>query len=193
MAGSAPPVRRTHRFRRVRQVAVMVLAFLVCLWGWFAVTKIYLPRLDPLPADVDVLMQVGGAKPEDVTAARRLAQDRSIADLVISVPTGVQSFRDAWCAPLGGVRVHCFTPDPSTTRGEAQEFARLAQRNNWTSAMVLATGREHVERVRLYVTRCWDGDLSVNRPATSRSMVNHLKQAGYQTAGWGRAMKTRDC
>ncbi|MEY8565657.1 hypothetical protein AALF15_03670 [Corynebacteriaceae bacterium 7-707] len=188
-----PRIRTPAPLTRALRVGVLLLAFVLTLWSWFAVTKIYLPSLDPFPADVDVLMQVGGAAPSDVTDARRLAQEHGVTDLVISDPTGVQSFRDSWCAPLEGVKVHCFTPDPSTTRGEAREFARLAEQNHWTSAMVLATGREHVERVRLYVSRCWDGDLSVNRPASSRAPLTHLKQAGYQTAGWGRAMTTLDC
>lgn len=192
------PRPRTHLRPRAtgahaRAVGVLLLSFLLCLWGFFALTKIYLPRLDPLPADVDVLMQVGGAAPSDALAARELAQEHGISDLVISDPTGVQRFHDAWCAPLDGVRVHCFAPEPSTTRGEAREFADLAEDNGWESAMVLSTGREHVERVRLYFERCWDGDLSVNRPESPRSVVNHLKQAVYQTAGWGRAMKTLDC
>jgi hypothetical protein len=192
------PRPRTHRrtpgpLTRVGRVGVLVLAFALSLWAWFALTKIYLPRLDPIPADVDVLMQVGGAAPADVTEARRLAQEHGIADLVISDPTGVPGFRDSWCAPLPGVRVHCFAPDPSTTRGEAREFARLAAENHWTSAMVLATGREHVERVRLYFGRCWDGELSVNRPASTRAPLVHLKQAGYQTGGWARALTTLDC
>lgn len=177
----------------LRHLGVLLLVFCLCLWGWFALTKIYLPRLDPIPADVDVLMQVGGAAPADVTRARELAHDNGIADLVISDPTGVQRFHDSWCAPLDGVRVHCFAPDPSTTRGEAQEFARLAAEHHWDSAMVLTTGREHVERVRLYFSRCWDGELSVNRPASSRSLLTHVKQAGYQTAGWARAMTTLNC
>lgn len=177
----------------LRRLCILLLVFSLCLWGWFALTKIYLPHLDPLPSDVDVLMQVGGAAPADMLRARELAQDNGIPDLVISDPTGVQRFHDTWCAPLDGVRVHCFAPDPSTTRGEAQEFARLASEHHWTSAMVLATGREHVERVRLYFSRCWDGELSVNRPASSRSLLTHVKQAGYQTAGWARAMTTLDC
>lgn len=201
---SRSPRIRPRRLPAPRHVAVTVLVLVVCLWGWFALTKIYLPQLDRLPdpaaasdggddASVDVLMQVGGAAPSDYPEARRAAQEHGISDLVISDPTGVQRFHDDWCAPLEGVRVHCFAPEPSTTRGEAQEFARLAAENNWGSAMVLATGREHVERVRLYFARCWDGDLSVNRPPSPRSPVAHLKQGFYQTAGWARAMKTLDC
>ena len=170
-----------------------MILVLAALWSWFAVTKIYFPRMDPLPDDVDVLMQVGGAKPSDFPAAREIAQENGIPDLVISEPTGSQALRDKYCAPLDGVEVHCFAPDPSDTQGEAQEFARLAEENGWDSAMVLSTGREHVERVRLYFERCWDGDLSVNKPAGSRSFAGHLFQAGYQTAGWARAMQDREC
>ncbi|MGO1950357.1 MAG: hypothetical protein ACTH1D_12035 [Mycobacteriaceae bacterium] len=182
-----------RRGRRVVWSLLAILIVLASLWSWFAVTKIYFPRLDPVPQDADVLFQVGGASPPDFPAARDLAQKEGIPDLVISEPTGNRTLRDSYCGPLEGVEVHCFSPDPSTTRGEAQEFGRLAEDNGWDTAMVLSTGREHVERVRLYVERCWDGDLSVNRPASERSLTNHLYQSAYQTLGWARAMTDREC
>lgn len=188
----SPPARRRHR---VVSAAAVVLT-LCCLWGGFAVTKIYAPRLDPVPADADVLVQLGGVPWEDYGTARETAQRLGIPDLVLSDPTAPSAgttVHDRFCGPLDGVRVHCFSPDPSATRGEARAFAALARAQGWHSAYVLGTGREHVERVRLYFSRCWDGELAVNRPASGRSLRTHVSQSWYQTAGWVKAFTDRKC
>jgi hypothetical protein len=192
--GRSGPARRIgRRTRRVLWTVTGVFLLVVALWSWFAITKVYFPKLDPVPDDVDVVMQVGGASPSTYPEAREFAREHDIPNLVISEPTGIQQRWDSYCAPLEGVEVHCFSPDPSTTRGEAREFALMADDNGWDSAYVLSTGREHVERVRLYVERCWDGTLAVNKPAGNSSFTGHLYQAVYQTAGWVRALKDREC
>lgn len=188
-----------HRLRRrhgLRYVALSVAVFLLILgsaWSWFAVTKIYNPRLDPVPEDVDVIVQLGGAYGADFTAARQMAQDLHVPNLVISEPTGRQDRRARYCGPLVGVAVYCLTPDPSTTRGEARGFTALAYSHGWRSAYVMGTGREHTERVRHYFSQCWDGELAVNSPSQSRSFREALRQGVYQTAGWARALTYSGC
>lgn len=185
--GAGAEGRRYTRHRRC-VISVTLLGILLVLWGWFAVAKIYSPQLDALPKDVDVLVQLGGVPVGDYQAARDLAQQRDIPDLVISNPIPGTSVTKKYCGPLPGVRVHCIVPNPSTTYGEALAFADLADTYRWTSAFVLATGREHVERARFYFSHCWDGTLTVNRPASGRSMWVHINQSWYQTAGWIRAI-----
>ncbi|AGP29909.1 hypothetical protein [Corynebacterium terpenotabidum] len=180
------------RRKRLLLTLVTALTVVITLWGWFAATKIYAPRLDPVPDDVDVLVQLGGIPLGDYAAARRTAQDLGIPHLVLSNPIG-DAVTDRYCGPLPGVEVHCFAPEPSTTRGEARGFTVLAEENGWRSAYVLGTGREHVERVRLYFSRCWDGTLAVNRPASARTVTVHLRQGVYQTAGWLRAVSSSGC
>lgn len=190
--------RMRHRLRRrhgLRYVVVSVAVFLLILgaaWSWFAVTKIYAPRLDPVPGDVDVIVQLGGIPPGDYRAARDLAERTGVRDLVLSNPVGA-SVEHRYCGPLAGVTVHCLTPDPSTTRGEARGFAALAYGHGWRSAYVTGTGREHVGRVRFYFARCWDGELAVNAPASSRSFLEHVRQGVYQTAGWVKAVSYDRC
>ena len=180
------------RRRRLLATVATVLVVLVGAWGWFAVTKIYFPRLDPVPEDADVLVQLGGIPPGDYQTARDAAQQLNVPTLVLSNPIG-DTVRERYCGPLAGVEVICFTPDPSTTRGEARGFTALAAEHGWDSAVVLGTSREHVERVRLYFSRCWDGTLAVNRPASGRSVSEHLRQGFYQSAGWARALTYRSC
>ncbi|MGP5039525.1 hypothetical protein [Corynebacterium variabile] len=187
-----------HRLRRrhgLRYVTLSVSVFLLVLggaWTWFAVTRIYAPRLDPVPEDVDVIVQLGGIPGGDYQAARELAEQLGVPDLVLSNPIG-RSVQGRYCGPLAGGTVHCFTPAPSTTRGEAREFAALAYSHGWRSAYVMGTGREHTERVRWYFARCWDGELAVNAPTSSRPVREHVRQGLYQTAGWLKAVTYGGC
>lgn len=183
----------TARRRHILAVFGTVIAVLVGAWSWFAVTRIYFPDLDAAPEEADVLVQVGGIPWRDYEIARDTAQRLGIRDLVLSDPSSGSLVNDRYCGPLEGVHVHCFSPVPSTTRGEARGFAKLAEQHNWRSAYVLATGREHVERARLYFSRCWDGELAVNRPASERSVRTHLSQSWYQTAGWLKALQDSSC
>ena len=185
--------RRHRSMMRVLAALVTLVVVILAAWAWFLMDKVYAPRTDPLPDDVDVMVQLGGASPPDYDAARAFAQARHIPTLVISDPTGSPRAHDRYCGPLEGGRVSCFAPRPSDTRGEARNFATMAADNGWRSAFVLGTGREHVERVRLYFSRCWDGELAVNRPPGDRPFLTHLKQAVYQTAGWARAEIDRQC
>lgn len=187
--------RRRIRGGRLRRTVLVTVVFVLALtvgWSWFAVKEIYFPRMDPVPEDVDVIVQLGGVPPGDYQAARDLARQLGVPDLVLSNPVG-QVIEDRYCGELPGVRVHCFAPDPSTTRGEARGFAALADANGWRSAYVTGTSREHVGRVRLYFSRCWDGELAVNRPASPRSVGEHVRQGVYQTAGWVKALAARSC
>lgn len=185
---------RPGRRRRVLvRTAVVTVVVLLAGWGLFLVDKVYAPQMDAPPDDVDVMVQLGGAAPPDYDAARSFAGAHHIPALVISEPTGSRWAQDRYCGPLEGVEVICFSPDPSTTRGEAQDFTALATKHGWRSAYVLGTGREHAERVRLYFSRCWDGELAVNKPPGRRPFLTHLKQSVYQTAGWIRAETDRSC
>jgi len=65
------------------------------------------------------------------------------------------------CAPqIPKVRVICFSPDPATTRGEAEYAGRLARRYHWHS-IALVTTRPQDTRARLRVSRCFPGSIYV--------------------------------
>jgi uncharacterized SAM-binding protein YcdF (DUF218 family) len=59
-----------------------------------------------------------------------------------------------------GFRVLCFDPNPYSTRGEAQEIARLARSHGWTKVDVV-TSHYHVFRARLVIRRCYKGGLAM--------------------------------
>ena len=57
-------------------------------------------------------------------------------------------------------QVICFEPNPTTTRGEAEEIGSLARAHHWSSVLVV-TSRYHVSRARLIVKRCLPGTVRV--------------------------------
>ena len=58
------------------------------------------------------------------------------------------------------MHVICFTPDPVTTRGEAEFVGRLARKYHWQS-VVLGTITPQDSRARLRVERCFSGPVYV--------------------------------
>jgi uncharacterized SAM-binding protein YcdF (DUF218 family) len=67
--------------------------------------------------------------------------------------------------------VLCFTPRPNSTRGEAEQVARLARKRRWTNVAVV-TSTYHVFRARLLFRRCYHGRVAVVgvRPGVWRSI-----------------------
>jgi hypothetical protein len=60
------------------------------------------------------------------------------------------------CPPKrAAYKVICFHPDPYSTRGEAEQIARLVNRHRWRSVVVV-TSTFHVTRARMLVKRCVD-------------------------------------
>jgi hypothetical protein len=65
------------------------------------------------------------------------------------------------CAPkIPRVRVICFDPSPSTTRGEAEFAGRLAARYRWHSIVLVAAAPQDTV-ARLRVGRCFSGKIYV--------------------------------
>ena len=83
---------------------------------------------------------------------------------------------------LAGVSVTCFTPNPATTQGEAQEIRRLAAAQHWNTIIVV-TSTYHVSRARMIIERCFDGRLEVVAARTHISLLDWAYQFAYQT-GW---------
>lgn len=57
-----------------------------------------------------------------------------------------------------GIEVICFTPEPSTTRGEAMYVAHLAKQRGWRSVVVISW-RYHLVRARYIFAQCFSGDV----------------------------------
>jgi uncharacterized SAM-binding protein YcdF (DUF218 family) len=90
------------------------------------------------------------------------------------------------------VSVTCFTPNPATTQGEAQNIRRLAAAKHWNTIIVV-TSTYHVSRARMIIRRCFDGTLEVVAARTHISLLDWAYQFAYQTGGYLKAAISRGC
>lgn len=165
----------------------MLIAFTVAFVVFGGLTARYFvwPRLAPLPAHVDAIVELAGPGDDDRDRlATQLAVQGRATYLVQSTLQG-DADTGRCLPPEPGVTVLCFHPDPNTTRGEAEAIRALAQQYGWQS-VVLVTTADHAWRARLRVTRCFAGTVYV---ATSRLPAQYwLRQIPYQWAASGKAV-----
>ena len=142
----------------LRRVVLPAIGLLVV--AWLAATAILFlwPREDSPKRANAVVVLSGGRKPR-LEKALGLMRRHVAPVLVIS---------DGWDSPWpqgsrlckGRARfaVVCFRPRPYSTRGEAEDVARLAAKRGWRS-IVVVTSRYHVTRARMLFRRCFHGDV----------------------------------
>lgn len=119
--------------------------------------------------------------------------------LVISSPENDKTSRPAACNEKRKYLVLCFSPDPVTTRGEAQALKALSEQYEWKSVNVL-TAPFHVTRARVIFGRCYSGDLSMTAfnqplpifslPKLEGSWTYHF---AYESAAFLKVALTADC
>ena len=83
------------------------------------------------------------------------------------------------------VAVACFHPAPYSTRGEAEAFARLADRRGWRSVVVVSS-RYHLLRARMLFERCYDG--KVETTASNGTLLGRILAAPIETVKLGYAL-----
>ena len=83
------------------------------------------------------------------------------------------------------VAVACFHPAPYSTRGEAEAFARLADRRGWRSVVVVSS-RYHLLRARMLFERCYDG--KVETAASNGTLLGRILAAPIETVKLGYAL-----
>lgn len=110
-----------------------------------------------MPVTVDAIVMLAG--PGDrLPVALRLAREHRAPVLVVS--RGWQGYGGPCPAPIPGVKLICFDPDPGTTRGEAEAIGRLARKFRWSS-LVLVTTTTQDTRARIITGRCFTGSTYV--------------------------------
>jgi len=126
------------------------------------------------PADAVVVLG-GQAYQARLRTADAMLQEHPGSVVVVSIPGGIA------CPPQppGASAILCFSPNPSTTQGEARTTAKLAARYGWKSIEVVTTA-DQVWRARLRFSRCWSGDLHVVR--SDSSIYLRLRAVPYETA-----------
>jgi uncharacterized SAM-binding protein YcdF (DUF218 family) len=173
---------------RRRLLLLTLLVALVVAVGWPVYVE---PQRETADAadPADAVLALGGNW-RTARVAVRMVQDGEARHAVLSDPyQGGLS----WCraTPLPPDRT-CFVPDPSTTRGEAREIARLARAHHWDDVIVLAP-TFHVSRARFVVERCYTGGLRMVDAGVGIPWWMWVYQYGYQTAGYAKALLQRGC
>lgn len=185
---------RPRRLRRLLAALAAVTVGLITTWAVWAWAVIQTPRVDAT-APVDAVLVLGGLDGIARTArAFELVSAGLTNTVVLSMPVGTRDAlaRNTCHRPPAGVDVICFTPDPSTTRGEAREIRRLAAERDWTRIAVV-TSAYHVSRSRLIVSRCFKGTILMLASREHVSAPTWAYHWIYQTAGYAKAEVLRGC
>jgi uncharacterized SAM-binding protein YcdF (DUF218 family) len=104
--------------------------------------------------EVDAVVALAGGTGERLRAAQRTMDEGAAPVLVLSYgPSQL-------CEGDHPFEVVCFVPEPSTTRGEAQEVGRLVEVHGWDRIAVV-TSTQHVPRARMLVGQCADAEVTM--------------------------------
>ena len=156
------------RWRRILTFALGVVALALVL----ATVRLVVVPTEDAPGKADAVVVLSGSKHERLDRGLELVRGGVAPVLVISGgfdPRQPAAGRLCHAGRGEGFRVVCFSPDPDSTRGEAERTGRLAREQGWRR-ILLVTSRFHVTRARMLFDRCVDGDvdaLGVDYPATS--------------------------
>lgn len=130
-----------------RGITILVLVLIILLGTVTA--RLFVWPATGMPAKVDAIVVLGG--PGDrVDYAMQLARENRAPYLVFSKGLG-------WLPPgictehVGSATVICFQPNPDTTQGESEAFAKLARQYSWRS-VALVTSQEQAWRAKLWST-----------------------------------------
>ena len=167
-------VRRPRR-RWLWCLAILTVVALVAGVVWVAsiVRGLSSPPLGDLPADPEAVIVFGG-EDQRTRLALQLMADGLAPTLVVSHGADDNFARDL-CGQQRPFEVMCVEPDVSSTRGEAHMFGELAERYGWEQ-LVAVTGDYHVQRARVYLNRCFDGEfgfIAVDWPYYNARILRH--------------------
>lgn len=186
-----PSSSRRLRWRRFRRWVLVVCATLVVA-GIAGVPVYVRPQIDPL-RHADAIFIVGGPGWNRYSVGFELAMQGWAPAVALSNPIGP---KDPWltkfCADSHPIALHCFIPDPPTTKGEARELRRLATEFNWKSVIVV-TFTPHISRARYILEQCFDGNLIMVASPKDLSPADWAFEYAYQTAGYIRAALQPGC
>jgi hypothetical protein len=151
------------------------------------------PQNDPL-RHADAVFVLGGPVYDRYPFGLELGKQGWAPVTVVSNPNGP---KDPWLTetcekPPDGLNLHCFIPDPPTTKGEGYELRRLATKYGWHTVIVV-TIRPHISRARYILERCFSGNLVMIASPAQISPVMWAYQYLYQTAGYVRAAVETSC
>jgi uncharacterized SAM-binding protein YcdF (DUF218 family) len=135
---------------------VVALPIVLGIAGYYLFTRADMDQLRP----ADAIVVLGGEHDGREAYGLQLAREGIAKTVVLSDPYGPQDtlMDEACAAGTTAIRVICFAPDPSTTRGEAMFTQRLAEQYGWKTVVVISW-RYHLLRARFIFDQCFDGDV----------------------------------
>jgi len=166
----------TSRFRRR---ALAVAAAVVVVFGVLTARLLVWPA-EGMPARVSAIVMLAGPGARTRVALELARQHRAP---VLAVSRGWQGYGGPCPAPVPGVKLICFEPDPGNTRGEAEALGRLARQYHWTSVVLVTTSFQDT-RARMLAERCFAGSTYV--VAAPMPLSSWPYQIAY---GWGALVK----
>jgi hypothetical protein len=181
--------RRRHRIPRL----VLWLCLPLTVTAIAGLPMYVRPQADQL-RHADAMLILGGFGDPRYSFGLDLAAQGWAPNLVVSHPPGAS---DVWernfCGtPRPRLDLHCFVPDPPTTKGEALELRRLASQYGWRTVIVV-TFRPHISRARFILEHCFDGDVVMVASPAHIPLSRWAFEYVYQTAGYVRAALEPDC
>lgn len=141
-----------------------------------------LPEPAPVSASADAVVVLAGSSADRLPVAVGLAE-RGSGVLVVSAAGGrANAPSRALCHDPGELTIHCFTPSPSDTRGEARAIGRLVEEQNWTRITVV-TSTYHLVRAALLIGRCTDAVVQMAEAEPSLSVGEWGTRVGHEMGG----------
>jgi uncharacterized SAM-binding protein YcdF (DUF218 family) len=171
--------------------AVAVGCIGVLAWGIAAVKAFRLPEIDPpRTTDAYYLLASGGGVAAVSAGLDRFPKESSV---VLSVTTDLMLLPDyrSTCARTDR-EIHCITPDPLTTQGEARGFARLAAARDWSSVTVISQV-SHTTRARILMKRCFPGEVRMNPIDTEDGRRTWARSLVYESGAMVKTWLTPGC
>jgi hypothetical protein len=162
--------------RSVRQRWFNIVVAVLVVVAAIVETRLYVVPASDGARPADAVVVLGGQAYEArLRTADAMLKKYPGSVVVVSIPGGIT------CPPQppGATAILCFSPNPSTTQGEARTAAKLAAKYGWKSMEVVTTA-DQVWRARLRFSRCWSGDLRMVR--SDSSIYLRLRAVPYETA-----------
>jgi len=190
VAGVANRVISRRRWLRIGGCGFVIVVVAWLIAGFFVIVR---PPTDQ-PSRVDAILVLGPPQVDGrITDALAMAAAGLADTVVISIPRSPGwELRRTCRRPGAGYTVICIRPEPSTTRGEAEELHRLTGSHHWTSVMVI-TSTYHVARARMLVKRCESARLLVVAASGRPSIATFAYQYLYQTGAFVKTFLHPNC
>lgn len=187
---------RTSKHPGWRSGRLILWALLIVLAGWLLLMLRWLVFPSALSSantiqDVDAVYVLGEATPERLAKGIAMIETGASDQLVVTVTASNRLH--AFCSAEQDFEVHCISPQPETTRGEARRWTQLAGAKQWDSVAIV-TMRPHATRTSWYFQRCFTGRIAViDDEVLSLTPLQWAEQFVYETGAMAKFAMSRGC